>query len=312
MNEEVEEKDTQATSMGKIVEVLLMEPELFDEKFYLSACMNPSTGLMLKFVEGLYDVTKAATDEEGNITRDFEDMSREAYSLSGFKLPYETVIKKFIGSDDEIYYDEIRKVRTQGLIVITAQDVSNGEKIVEDLKMNFVTKDIVNLVSSDRYTVLNQFQVENYEVDNHKFKSMIDKVIIDHHERTITIYDLKCVWAVEQFYNEYFLYRRAYIQGYLYYRAMFSFTINIDSEYYGYSVNFPKFIVCDSTNYYNPLIYEMNKQDIIDAYDGFEYNGRKYPGVREIIENLQFALNNNIWNISKENYLNNGVVNIKG
>jgi hypothetical protein len=311
MNEEVEEKDNLATSIGKIVEVLLMESELFDEKFYLSACMNPSTGLMLKFVESLYDVTKAATDEEGNITRDFEDMSREAYTLSGFKLPYETVIKKFVGSDDEIYYDEIRKVRTQGLIVITAQDVSNGERIVEELKNNFVTKDIVNLVNSDRWTILNQFQVENYEVCDHKFKSMIDKCIIDHKEKTIDIYDLKTVWAVEQFYTEYYLYRRAYIQGYLYYRAMLSFTKNKDSEYYNYSVNFPKFIVCDSTNYYNPLIYEMNKQDMIDAYEGFEYNGRKYPGVREIIENLQFALNNNIWNISRENYLNNGVVNIK-
>ena len=51
--------------------------------------------------------------------------------------------------------------------------------------------------------------------------------------------------------------------------------------------------------------------DLNDAYTGFEYKGRQYPGVASIISDLKFAMENNVWNISRENYLNNGIVPIR-
>jgi hypothetical protein len=311
LNEIVEEKDTQASVMGRVVETLLLEKNLFDSRFYMSACASAPTGLMNDFIEALYVINRLATDEEGNITRSFEEMSREAYTVSGFKITYEAVIKKFIGSDNEIYYNEIRQVRANNLTVVTTNDVTNAERIVEELKTNPITKNIVNLVSSNRYTVQNQFQVEGYNVGGHLFKSMMDKIVIDHQERTLQVFDLKCVWAVENFFEEYFLYRRAYIQGYLYYRAAQSLTIDPEKELYGYKVLPPKFIVCDSINYYSPLIYAMSEEDLADALLGFEYKGKKYPGVKIIIEELTFALDNKIWNISRENYLTNGIVSLR-
>lgn len=308
INEDVKEEDNQASIMGRLVETLLLEPELFDDRFHMSACVNTPTGLGLAFVEALYQFTTEATDENGNVTRTFEDISRDAYEKAGYKLPYETVINKFIGSDSEIYYNEIRTVRANNLTVVTADDVTNAERVVEGLKINEFTSDIVNLVNSKRYEVRNQFQVEGYDIDGHKFKSMIDKVVIDHFKRTVQIYDLKCVWAVEGFYNEYYLYRRAYIQAYLYYRAIKSLTEDVESEYYEYTVEPTRFIVCDSINYYAPLIYELSHDDLKDAYEGFEYKGRQYPGVKQLISDLQWALDNSIWNISRENYENKGRV----
>jgi len=203
-------------------------------------------------------------------------------------------------------------VRSKGLTVITSEDVNNAERIVNELKTNFVTSEVINLVNSARYTVHNQFQIEGYSVDGHLFKSMMDKVIIDHNNKTIQVYDLKCVWSVENFYEEYYLYRRAYIQAYLYYHAARSLTINENSELYEYTVECPKFIVCDSTNYYNPLIYTLTEDDLEDAYDGFEHKGRIYPGVGQLIEDLQWAVKNDVWNINRQNHINNGVLNIKG
>jgi hypothetical protein len=49
-----------------------------------------------------------------------------------------------------------------------------------------------------------------------------------------------------------------------------------------------------------------------EAFYGFEHKGRTYPGVQSLIENLGWAIENNVWNMSRENYLSNGVVNIKG
>ena len=175
LNEEVEDEETKAMVTGMIVETLLLEPELFDKKFYMSACASAPTGLMLSFVEALYKYTKDATNEEGIVMRDFSDISQDAYAASGFKIKYEAVIQKFAGSDAEIYFNEILKVRTNNLTVVTTLDVTNAEKIVEDLKTNFVTKDIVNLVNSDRWEIHNQLQIEGYKIGNLQFKSMMDK-----------------------------------------------------------------------------------------------------------------------------------------
>ena len=312
LGEKVEDKDSAAANMGRIVETLLMEPHLFDEKFYMSSCASTPTGLMLEFAEALYRVTRDATDEFGVVKRDFADISQEAYALSWFKIKYEAVVAKFYGSDAEIYYNEIRTVRSKNLTVINTMEVSVAEKIVEQLKTNSTTAPIVNLVNSSRYTVIDQMQVEGYEIDGLPLKSMLDKVIIDHDERVIKPYDLKCTWSVENFYEEYYLYRRAYIQAYLYFHAMLKLTNDPESEYYGYDVDFLKFIVCDSTNYYQPLIYTLDSEDMQDAHDGFVHKGRTYPGVADIIAALKWCKETETWNISHKNYLSNGIVNIKG
>jgi len=312
VGEKVEEEENKAATIGRVVETLLLEPQEFDGRFYLSSCMKAPTGMMLDFVEALYKHTAAATNSDGEITKDFEEICKDAYTDSGFKIKLEAVLGKFIGSDNEIYYKEIREVRSKGLTVVTSQDVTNAEKIVEELKTNFVTNTVVNLVKSVRYSVENQFQVEGYNVEGLVFKSMMDKVITDHQERTVQVYDLKCTWSVENFYEEYYLYRRSYIQAYLYFKAAQSLTLDPDHEWYGYNVKHPQFIVCDSTNYYNPLVYTLSSEDLNDAFEGFYHKGRRYPGVKSLIESLKWAIDTDIWNISRENYINNGLVNIKG
>jgi hypothetical protein len=312
LGEKVEEKENLAANMGRIVETILMEPDTFDDKFFMSSCATTPTGLMLEFVEALYRVTKEATDEFGTVTRPFNELAEEAYKLSGFKIKYEAVLTKFMGSDAEIYYNEIRTVRSKGLTVVNTAEVSIAEKIVEQLKTNSTTAPIVNLVNSSRYTIMDQLQVEGYSIDKFPLKSMLDKVIVDHDERVIKPYDLKCTWSVENFYEEYYLYRRAYIQAYLYYHAMLHLAQDPESEYYGYRVDYLQFIVCDSSNYYSPLIYTLDEGDMEDAYNGFVHKGRTYPGVKEIIEGVKWAINTGVWNTSHKNYLANGVVNIKG
>ena len=312
LGEKVEDKDSSAANMGRIVETLLMEPHLFDDKFYMSSCTSTPTGLMLDFVEALYKHTRDATDENGIVTRQMNDLLQDAYKDSGFKIKYEAVISKFVGSDAEIYYNEIRTVRSKNLTVINTTEVSIAEKIVEQLRINTTTAPIVNLINSSRYEIIDQMQVEGYIIDGHPFKSMLDKVVIDHKEKTIQPYDLKCTWSVENFYEEYYLYRRAYIQAYLYYHAMLHLTQDEESPYHDYKVEYLKFIVCDSTNYYQPLIYTLDDNDMDDAYKGFVHKGRTYPGVQDLIAALTWCVTTGTWTISHKNYLSNGVVNIKG
>jgi hypothetical protein len=311
LRQEVEEKDNAATNMGKLVETLLLEPEEFDNRFYMSSTTSAPTGLMLAFVEALYKITDESAGTDGVVARPMEEMVEEAYVASGFKITKEAVLNKFLGSSAEIYYRELREVRSKKLIVVTTQDITNAERIVEELQNNEFTRDIINMETNDRYTVINQFKIDSYKVDGHEFKSMLDKIIIDHNEKKIHIYDLKCVWSVENFYNEYYLYRRAYIQAYLYWKAIHSITANPNHEWYDYEVEFPQFIVCDSINYYSPLIYTLTGQAMQNAYSGFMVGDREYPGVRDLIKDLRWAQEFDIWTISRANYNSNGFVKIR-
>lgn len=311
--ESVEDEDeSKASIVGRVVECLLFEKDTFDSKFYMSSLAKTPTGKMGEFVEALYKHTKNATDENGNIIRSFEDLAKDARTDSGFEWKLETILSKFTGSDAELYYKEIREIRSKGLTVVTTEDITNAEKIVEELKTNEFTAEIIGLIENPdpRYTIFIQHKVDNYEVEGLPMKSMMDLVVLDHKKQTIQVYDLKCVWAVEGFYEEYYLYRRAYIQAYVYKEAARTFKDMKGLEYY--TVLNPKFIVCDSINYFNPLIYELDSDDMNDAFNGFTHKGRKYQGIKEIIDNLKWAKENNRWNISRTNYLNDGKVNIKG
>ena len=306
LNQVVEDEESKAATTGRLVETLLMEPHLFDEKFHISTCISTPTAMMLDFVEALYKYTVEATTEDGMVTRSFEDMCKDAYADAGFKITLDAVLKKFIGSEAEIYYKEIREVRSKKLTVVTTKEIENAEKVVLELRTNPTTAEIVNLVNDTQYSVFNQLQVEGYEVFGHMFKSMMDKVILDHKAKTVQVYDLKCTWSVENFYSEYYLYRRAYIQGFLYHKAAESWASEMG--YGDYEILLPRFIVCDSTNYMNPLVYKMTQISMDNALNGFEYKGREYPGVAQLIGDLKWTLDNDVWNISRENYLSNGVV----
>lgn len=304
-----DESDSKASITGRVVETLLFEKEKFDEKFYLSSVFNAPTGNMALFVDALYKYTEAAATEDGTLTRSFEDIARDAHKDSGYKWTFEKVLEKFTGSNAEIYYKELRNVKSKGLTVITAEDVNNAERVVAELRINEAIAPIVNLVNSDRYTVLTQHQINGYTIDGLEMKSMIDLIIIDHIEKTIYIYDLKCSWSVEGFLREYYLYRRAYIQAYVYLKAgeYLKKELGLDD----YQLEYPKFIVCDSINYLSPLIYTLNSDDIQDAYMGFFFEGIRYPGVKSIVTDLKWARENNQWRISRKNYLSGGIINIK-
>lgn len=308
MNERIEDEENKSMMIGNLVECLLFERHLFDSKFKMSEVEKTSTGKMLSFVNALVKYTLDSTDEEGVVTKDFEQISRLAYAESGFEWKYELVMSKFWDSKDEQYFNELMEVTYNNLTVVGIQDVTNAERIVDELKNNSITAFIVNMVNTERYEVLTQLQVDGFEIDGYKLKSMLDKVYIDHEEKTINPFDLKCTWSVENFYEDGYLYRRYYLQAYIYNAALQHY-VNSREDLKGYKINPMSFISCDSINYYSPLIYQTNSKHLSNAYFGFsDEKGRKYPGVKEIIQDLKFAHEFNVWNISRKNYQNKGIV----
>lgn len=311
LKEKIKEKDSQASVMGRLVETLLMEPDRFDDLFFMSTCVKVPGGMLGDFIYHLAVIISEHTDDSGELKGDFEEHAMEAYRKSGFKIAPKTVMKKLDDPENTLYYEECLKTEYYGMTMVTAQDVDNAEKIVNALKEGMATSHIVNLEDSDRYSVYNQLKISEYEIDGMGLKSMLDKVIADHYKKAMYIFDLKCTWNVENFYKDYYLYRRSYIQAFLYYRAVKHWTEIPGSPIEGYEVKLPKFIVCDSINYYDPLVYELTNLDLDEAYNGFTYQGKHYTGVRQIIEELKWAINEDIWTMSKNNYVKKGTILLK-
>lgn len=309
LKESVEEdEETKATTIGSLVDCLLLDHEHFDNKFHLSTGLTAPTEKMMDFVNALYKQTMASRDDNGVVNKEFIELARDAYTESGYKLKFETVIDKFTSTGANLYYEEILKVRPRGLIIITDNDIRNAESIVGELKTSEYTADIVNQESNDSCEVFNQIQIENIELKGLLLKGMMDKVMVWHSCKEIDIYDLKCVWSLENFYEDYYLYRKAYIQMWVYYGLVSKWA---ESRYPGYIVNLPQFIVCDSSNYYKPLIYKSFEEDLEDAYKGFYYKGKFYKGTMDIIEDLKWAKEHDEWRVCREASKTNGIVSLK-
>lgn len=328
LKQSIKEPDTQSTIFGSLVDCLLLTPDEFDNKFTLSITSTPKPQYK-KLIDELMNVTARSLNDSGEVTRDLEDMLEEAYNnvkfdrngnIVEFKRDgFEVVKGKFMGSDMEIYYKQLRGAHDKE--VVEPLTIENALRVVNELRSNSVTAEIINMTTNSEVTVYNQFpiignlnnalrgSVEQGE-EEYEAKCLVDKIIIDHSTKTIHIYDLKTAWDNEgEFLNNYFKYKY-YIQGALYFYLVVEW-MKKQPQLEGYSVRWPAFIVVDSSNYKSPLIYVTDNTNYYQGMRGFEIKGKYYPGVISAVRDMIWHKRTGIWNISRENHRNNGIVKIK-
>lgn len=315
LKEDLQEEPSKFLNNGSMVDCLMYTPNEFDGRFALSATQAP-TATMLDFVKALFNRTLECIDEKGEITRDFEVISKEAYNdvkfdrngnVVAFKVQtYEKTMEKFMGSDAELYYRALRN--NYGKTVVELSHVQTAEKTVAELKRNWVTREIINTTSNKRFDVYYQFAIV-FEYNGYKLKALLDQLVVDHELKIISIWDLKTCWDNEkEFQTNWFKYKY-YIQAAVYRLAAIWWAQQ--EGWRDYKVEFMRFIVADSSNYQNPLIYETDVENFKQGLDGFTLRGKYYPGVDRAIEDLKWHKETNLWDISRENFESKGIVKIK-
>jgi hypothetical protein len=323
LNEVIKEEKTEALTMGNLIDCLRLTPEQFDNKFAMAITQVPS-GQYLKFVDELMKQTLYALNREtGEVTREMEAMMLDAYNACKFdrdgnivdfkRDSFEVVKRKFIGGDLQAYYNQLRN--SYGKEVVDLSQVENARIAVNTLSENFVTRDIMNLQNSEYIRVFNQFAIIgelNSEFTGstpYPLKCLVDKLVINAETKMIYIYDLKTCWDNEQEFLKNYLKYKYYIQAAVYYYLVVEWKKK-QRGLESYTVDYPKFIVAETTNYKNPLIYNITQENLLQGMRGFTINSKYYPGVIKAVTDLIWHKENAIWNISKDNYVNNGVVNI--
>jgi hypothetical protein len=319
-----DEEESNSLRMGSLVDCLLFTPDLFDQKYLMAVSQIP-TGQYAKLIDKLMKITLLSQDENGFVTRDIDSMFEDAYNAVKFdrdgkivdfkRDTLETAKEKFYGTELELYYQQLRESHDKTIIDVSF--LENAYAIVNELKTNSITSEISNLTKSDgRYEVYHQFPIIG-EISGdliggspYPVKVLLDKMVIDHEKKEIDIFDQKVTWDNENEFLRTYLKFRYYIQGALY----FYMVVEWSKKHKGlqdYWINYPSFIVADSSNYKMPLIYQMNRQTWREGMEGFTLRGNKYTGLLKAITDIRWHKENGIWNISRDNYENGGKICLK-
>lgn len=305
-----EREESASTIMGSIVHAMLCSQEEFDSKFHISTAPEV-TGQMAELVEALYSRTLKSLNEEGVQTETFEQIFMDAvntvkydYDMKEVKFKgknLEKIVEMFSGSNAEILYKE--KITTIGKTVVSVSMLQQAEKIVEKVRSHPYTRDIVNMQSNEHVEVFNEIPV-TFQIDGVEFKSLIDKLVVDHINKIVTPWDYKTSWDSTNL--EYSYLKNGYwLQVALYYVAITEWMKEHLEE--DYMISPLKYISIDTQGWEDPIVYECSMTDVNAGWDGFRINGRKYQGAEEIIKAIHWHEENGTWSTTKELQESNGI-----
>lgn len=312
-----DKESTVSTIVGDICHVLLAEQEgEFDNKFHIASAIEP-TGQVGELVEALYRRALKSLDENGVQRDQFEVLFTDA--VNTVKYDYDMKEVKFVGKNlekilalftepdkkgavGELYYKE--KMACTGKQVVSVSHIQSAEKLAEQLRTHEYTKDIVNLKTGGDIEVFNELVIL-YEIDGVLYRSMIDKLVVDHGKKLITPYDYKCTWSNEDGFQYNYIKNMYWLQIGLYDMAIWHWKREHGLEY---KVEGMRYIACDTTGNNAPVIYRLNAQDIEMAKHGFTLRGKRYPGVIELQKAIQWHVNTGNWTTTEEIDRNKGIM----
>lgn len=283
-----------ALTLGTIVDKLLTTPlydplseyRVVDETVDLSG--DTHTSKLLKFLKDNPDITISADDEDG-INRVFNIME--------FKRPPKL-------TDDFWRQLEIVKIQNSGVKTISSYELELANQMANTLSNHEYTKDLFNPALG--IEVINQAKIF-FELEGIKCKAMLDKVLVDHTNKIIYPYDIK-TGQLKDFLKNFYKYKY-YIQGPLYKYAL-DWLIAHTPELAGYNIADEfTFIYISRQDVSTPIKYVMPFKYSYLAMNGYTgYNGVRNKGIKEILKEIKWHKQENIYNTSKEIFDTKGTI----
>lgn len=308
-------KRSHEMTFGILVETLLWESEQTYHEMFIESAIPKPPGQMGELIDKLQELRLASLDDNGVLAREPASLIEEAYNYVAFdasgnhvkfkRQKLEDVLKGWPDSDADRYMRQL--VDSDHKYLLDLKDKSYAEKCKSKIETHWVTRDIVTRKSDERYDVYHQ-QVVLFTYRGVKIKSKLDMLVVDHQLRQVFIYDLKTNFDIEGFNFSYRKYRY-YIQAYLYWFAARQWAVRNGLS--NYMINPMEFIVADSKAKLAPLIIKVKKRNMVNARDGFLYQGKRFVGVDEAIDALKWHRQTGIWDMSRFNYEHHGISSIK-
>lgn len=310
------DEENEAMNLGSLVDVLITGSEKdYHDKFDVIS-IKRGGGQLWDVADKLWKLTQLCVGEEGEVMREFTDMAQEAFNSVKYdkrgeevafkKKEFKDFLEMFQNSDAESLYKE-RRLK-MGKIIVTEYEVAKAEAIAEKLRTTGWTQEILSKISTKNFDVKYQLPVV-FTVEGLPIKSKLDIVHIDHINKEIQPYDLKVTHLISNFGYAYWIKAKYYIQEAIYLSAVERYAD--DKELSDYRIKPMKFIVADPANLSLPIIWNSSYENGDVAFNGAEgKNGYRIRGVKELINELQWAQETNNWTTDKKVVDNNGELSI--
>jgi len=282
-----QKENTSFFRKGAAFDTLLTEPNEFLNR-YAVAQTPPPSGMMGEFVRiYLYECAQNTEEQTARII---------AYKDSGFKLKYESVIKKFEAPEIQDYLKFLEE--TQGKTVLSLDEFQEAN----NMKAAVMQSPATGKYFLDIEAVETMYQVEiNFKHKGYDVIGILDMVKIDHDAKTITPIDIKSTGkSISSFKSSYLKYGY-YRQGALYTLACMSHFKDLIQV--GYVVQPFRFIVAETASFNPPMVFKMSDNDIgVGLEGGTSSNGYHYSGINQLIDRLKWHQENDLWDFPKEVY----------
>lgn len=319
LNEVQEDEQSAESIIGSIAHVKMADREgEFDSKYVLASAKEP-TGQMMTLVQNLYKIARRSMTAELVQTREFEQLfldavqetkygaNLEVIAFKGKELP--KILEMFTETDKngccpEKYYQEL--LNHTGKQVVTISQITGAERAVEILKNHQYTRDIVAIQTGGDIEVWNELPIL-WKWRHVPCKSMIDKLVIDHQKKTVSIYDWKFTWDENFTYS--YIKNKYWLQVGMYHMAVLHWMLE-EHSMKDYTLNPMCYVICDPVGNSAPLVYQLTNKDTMAAVHGFTVRGIKYPGVEEVLEDIDYHVESAVWNSPVQAQKNNGQMSI--
>ena len=286
---EINTKKSAAMELGSLIHGFALEPEN-----YIMADIAPVGGKMGEYIKAYFQLEKVGTPEDR--------LSSMAYEMAGYKPSHskpETILKSFKTKEENIAYYNFLK-ESDSKIPLTPKDKSIIEGCLTSLKGHVVSNKLLFSEETENTETFNEKEIY-FKHHNIDCKSKLDRIIVNHSEKTITIADLKTTSNVV--YSECkklksktgFLFRDWHTTGFLfnclqygYYRQLAFYMQAAITEYPEYSVE--AFIIAvDTKGSYDVAVYQLPEEWIKE--------GNKE--IKTLLTEYKHYKETNNWNVKK-------------
>lgn len=280
------ESSEQHFVFGSLVDMMLTESkEAFDKKY---AVIPDDTGVsetIAKIVKGVYD---EMYEETPTNLEDYPEQILQHcnYELYQPRWKDETRVNKVVEQGSK-YFDILKKCGTR--TITTESEYAKAVNCVMALRSDVHTSEYCQKKSDDPNIEIINKHVVMFEHDGLEFKGELDRIIVNHQEKTITPIDFKTTSkSVLNFENSFWHFR------YDFQAAVYTLGLTKDKSdrlksYYedGYSFNPMLYIVVETFLKNPPMVFEISKEVINTGLYG---NVDKVPKLKENLEGFYQAI----------------------
>lgn len=277
---------------GSAVDCLITEPEEFDNKFAVIKTGRPS-GMMGDLCKLMHDYMQVNNDG-----LPVETLFNVAFKKVGFKLKEETVWKKYNAAEIQNYMRFLQN--SVGKSVITEFEHEQALDVVSMLQNSEHTRYYMKDCSSNTMVdVHDQLRVD-FVYNDIACKGFLDRVIVDHHNKTIQPIDLKTTGkSVLEFRNSFMKF--GYFRQGAFYQTGIKAWIKTQPEIQEYELKNFMFIVAEMECMHLPVIYRMTDNDLkVSEFGGFTQIGSPVKGFQQLIDEVKWHRQTDIWNMKAE------------